>query len=123
MSELGEILRRLRGNMSLREAAKRSGLSYSYISSLESGKHPRTGDPIKPSPESLKALAKAYPNSSYSELMKVAGYLENLQDIKDDEILEKKNALIEKIFSLPEAEQKLINDMVSSLLKNKTNNE
>jgi transcriptional regulator with XRE-family HTH domain len=74
VSELGDFLRKLRGNLSLREAAKISGLSYSYISSLESGKHPRTGDAITPSPDTLKALSVAY-KYDYEELMKMAGHL------------------------------------------------
>ncbi|WP_426450632.1 helix-turn-helix domain-containing protein [Paenibacillus sp. S-38] len=121
MTELAETLRKLRGRLSLREAAKRSGLSYTYIGSLEAGKHPRTGEPIKPSPESLKALSKAY-NCSYSELMKIAGYLdsENPGEANNDLLTQKKNELIDKIFSLPEAEQKLIENMISTLYeKNK----
>lgn len=77
--ELGDLLIRLRGTLSLREAAKRSGLSYSYISSLEKGKHPRTGAPINPTPEILRNLAKAY-NHPYDELMKLAGYSDNKED-------------------------------------------
>lgn len=73
MSELGGYLKKLRGNISLREAAKRSGLSHSYINSLESGVHPKTGVPINPSPEILKGLAKAY-NHPYKDLMVRAGY-------------------------------------------------
>lgn len=74
MQDLGRILKDLRGKLSLREAAKRSGLSYSYISSLENGKHPRTGAPINPTPDILRNLSNAY-NYPYEELMKVAGYL------------------------------------------------
>ncbi|KRE33260.1 helix-turn-helix domain-containing protein [Paenibacillus sp. Soil724D2] len=76
MYELGDLLKKLRGKLSLREAAKRSGLSYSYISSLENGKHPRTGAPINPTPDILRNLANAY-NYGYEELMRVAGYLTN----------------------------------------------
>ncbi|CAN7357209.1 helix-turn-helix domain-containing protein [Paenibacillus sp. LjRoot56] len=74
MQDLGEVLKGLRGKLSLRDAAKRSGLSYSYISSLEKGKHPRTGAPINPTPDILKSLSNAY-NYPYEELMKKAGYL------------------------------------------------
>jgi transcriptional regulator with XRE-family HTH domain len=70
---LGEL--RKRRGYTLREAAERSGLSHSYISSLESGVHPKTKAPIKPSPETLERLSKAY-NENYEELMIVAGYLE-----------------------------------------------
>jgi transcriptional regulator with XRE-family HTH domain len=79
--ELGELLKRLRGKLSLREAAKRSGLSYSYISSLEKGKHPRTGAPINPTPDILRSLAKAY-NYPHEELMMLAGHLD--KETKDD---------------------------------------
>jgi transcriptional regulator with XRE-family HTH domain len=75
VSELGGFLRKLRGGLSLREAAKRSGLSYTYIRSLELGKHPRTGASINPTPEVLRSLAKAY-NYPHEELMKLAGYLD-----------------------------------------------
>lgn len=75
MYELGGLLKTLRGKLSLREAAARSGLSYSYISSLEKGKHPRTGAPINPTPEILRSLAKAY-NYPHEELMRKAGYLD-----------------------------------------------
>jgi transcriptional regulator with XRE-family HTH domain len=81
--ELGELLKRLRGELSLREAANRSGLSYSYISSLEKGKHPRTGAPINPTPDILRSLAKAY-NYPYSDLMRMAGYsYDELTDTPD----------------------------------------
>lgn len=78
MSELGDYLKKLRGNVSLREASKRSGISHSYINSLESGTHPRTGAPINPTPDILRGLAKAY-NHSYDDLMKLAGYSDETQ--------------------------------------------
>jgi transcriptional regulator with XRE-family HTH domain len=81
VSELGVFLRKLRGGLSLREAAKRSGLSYTYIRSLELGKHPRTGSPINPTPDILRGLAKAY-NYPHEELMRKAGYLD--KEIKND---------------------------------------
>jgi transcriptional regulator with XRE-family HTH domain len=81
VSELGGFLRKLRGGLSLREAAKRSGLSYTYIRSLELGKHPRTGAPINPTPDILRSLSKAY-NYPHEELMKLAGYLD--KESKDE---------------------------------------
>lgn len=87
VSELGDFLKRLRGSLSLREAARRSGLSYSYISSLEAGKHPKTGVPINPSPDKLKGLAKAY-NYDFNKLMQKAGYVENEHKDNEDELLE-----------------------------------
>lgn len=75
MNGLGALLRELRGKRSLREAAKLSGLSYSYISSLEKGEHPKTKAPILASPESLKQLARAY-RYDYKELYRMCGIID-----------------------------------------------
>ncbi|MFD0673963.1 helix-turn-helix domain-containing protein [Cohnella sp. GCM10027633] len=78
MSDINKFLHdlRKRRRMTLREASEKSGLSYSYISALERGKHPTTLAPISPSPESLKGLSAAY-NFDYQELMVMAGYIED----------------------------------------------
>ncbi|RVT67689.1 helix-turn-helix domain-containing protein [Niallia taxi] len=77
MSELGELLRELRGKRSLREIAKITEISHTYISDLEKGFRRDTKAPINPSPDTLKRLANAY-DFSYEELMKSAGYLPDL---------------------------------------------
>lgn len=76
MSDIYEMLKKIRveRGLSLREVAKRSGLSHSYINLLEKGKHPTTKVPINPSPDILKRLSKAY-NYDYIELMEAAGYV------------------------------------------------
>lgn len=80
MDNFGKFLEGLRGRMSLREAAQKSGLSHAYIRDLELEKNRSTNDKIKPSPETLKKLSDAY-NYSYTELMRKAGYLrESLSD-------------------------------------------
>jgi transcriptional regulator with XRE-family HTH domain len=80
MENFGKFLESLRGRMSLREAAQKSGLSHAYIRDLELEKNRSTNDKIKPSPETLKKLSEAY-NYSYTELMRKAGYLrEQLSD-------------------------------------------
>lgn len=99
MSDLGNFLKQLRGDLSLREAARRSGLSYSYISSLEAGKHPKTGVPINPSPDSLKGLAKAY-NYDFNDLMKKAGYIkEDVTGNEEDNELSRKKKEIMRIIN------------------------
>ncbi|WP_248924812.1 helix-turn-helix domain-containing protein [Paenibacillus hamazuiensis] len=72
--DFGKFLERLRGNMSLREAAKKSGLSHAYIRDLELGKNRSTNERITPSPETLKKLSSAY-GYSYTDLMQKAGHL------------------------------------------------
>jgi transcriptional regulator with XRE-family HTH domain len=71
----GKFLEHLRGKMSLREAAYKSGLSHAYIRDLELERNRSTNEKIKPSPDTLKKLSEAY-NFSYTELMVKAGYLE-----------------------------------------------
>ncbi|MDQ2086039.1 helix-turn-helix transcriptional regulator [Herbivorax sp. ANBcel31] len=77
MSKLGNLFRqiRIKKNWSIRKAANKMGISYSYLSILEKGVDPRTGKDSNPRPETLKIISKTY-NYPYEELMKVAGYLE-----------------------------------------------
>lgn len=121
MSAIGEFLKKIRGDMPLREAAKRSGLSHSYISSVENDKHPTTKAPVKPSPDSLKRLAKAY-NHSYEELMKIAGYYEGneitSEDISElDEISEYRKKAIEEIWKMDEEEVVYFYDLMKRIKK------
>lgn len=87
MNNLGELFRQIRlsKNWSIREAAKRMGISYSYLSILEKGIDPRTGKDSNPKPDTLRLISKAY-DYPYEELMKAAGYLndESIPDRKFD---------------------------------------
>ncbi|MCX7922752.1 MAG: helix-turn-helix domain-containing protein [Clostridia bacterium] len=76
MNNLGELFRQIRinKNWSIREAAKRMGISHSYLSILEKGIDPRTGKDSSPKPDTLRIISKAY-DYPYEELMKAAGYL------------------------------------------------
>lgn len=71
---LGELLKELRGDEGLRDAAKRMEISYSYLALLEKGTDRRTGKPLKPTPETLQQIASAY-KYDYLKLIEVAGYL------------------------------------------------
>lgn len=62
-------MRKLKG-FTIRELADRSGVSAAYISQLENGNRGI------PSPEVLMKLSEGL-NISYSDLMEIAGYLEN----------------------------------------------
>lgn len=76
MSNLGELFRQIRvgKNWSIREAARRMGISYSYLSILEKGIDPRTGKNSIPKPDTLRLISKAY-DYPYEELMKAAGHI------------------------------------------------
>ncbi|MDP9676937.1 transcriptional regulator with XRE-family HTH domain [Paenibacillus jamilae] len=82
MEHFGSFLKSIRGDMSLRKAAEKSGLSHTYISFLEKGEHPKTHKPISPTPDTLKALANAY-EYSYEDLLSRAGYLLEIHNLFD----------------------------------------
>lgn len=86
MSDINKLLRDMRKEkkLSLRAAAEKSGLSHSYIDSLEKGIHPKTKTPIKPSPDSLRLLSSAY-DVSYKDLMDAAGYLDDEKSHNEDD--------------------------------------
>lgn len=79
MKKLNEIIRDLRGKESLRDAAKRIGISHTYLDTIEKGFDKRSGKPINPTPETLKLISQAY-DYSYRKLMLAAGYIEEEQD-------------------------------------------
>lgn len=76
MSELGDFIRKIRlhKKMSLRDAAEKIGISHSYLSVIENGLDPRSKAPVKPTPETLGYISKAY-NVEYNKLMELAGYI------------------------------------------------
>lgn len=80
---IGDLLRIIRGDDSLRVAAEKTKLSHTYIGLIEKGIDPRTKSPLRPSPETLKAYSSGY-HFSYEELMKAAGYLSEDGQINDD---------------------------------------
>lgn len=59
--QLGDIIKKYREDhgLSLRAFSDLSGVSNSYLSMLESGKHPRSGRPIVPTLTKLNQLADA----------------------------------------------------------------
>ena len=81
-NELGKYLKQLRGKESLRDVSHRLNgqLSFSYISDLEKGVN-RRGNPINPSPDTLRILANAY-HTDYWKLMELAGYAPVPQNVR-----------------------------------------
>ncbi len=70
--EIGPLLKRLRGNMSLREVRRLTGISNSYLSEIEKGER-------RPGTNLLKRLAALY-SVDIHVLMERAGYLDNEDD-------------------------------------------
>lgn len=96
LKDLSDILKALRGKETLRDAAKRIGISHTYLSILEKGYDLRSKKPIKPTPETLRQIADAY-NYSYIELMHAAGYVD-----EDEVIASEINNITEAIISIDE---------------------
>lgn len=69
---LGDLIKKYRDEHSIsqRDFAKKSGLSYTYISALEKNKDYRTGKPISPTLETVKSVAKGL-NISVDEILKL----------------------------------------------------
>ena len=73
MSELGSLLGRMRNDakLSLKDVYKATGISDSKLNRIEHGKNTS-----KPSPDTLRALAKLY-DVNLIELYLAAGYLDS----------------------------------------------
>ena len=77
--EIGPLLRRLRGDIGLREVGRRTGISNSYLSQIERGDR-------RPGPSVLKRLAALY-DVEVQDLLGLAGFLDEPEGIeaRDDE--------------------------------------
>lgn len=127
MNEFGEYLRELRGDRSLREMERITGLSHTYLSTLEKGVDPRSGKERKPTPETLKKISETL-NVPYEELMKKAGYIKSLgkrvKELREEkgwtlEEFSKKSGLSFEFLSLLESDkiQKVTSEIMRKLAK------
>ena|SRR5699024_7151993 len=76
MNNFGLYLKALRGEKSLREVQRATGISHTYLSTLEKGFDPRTKKPRQPSFEVIEKLSEYY-KVPYLELLKKAGYIDD----------------------------------------------
>ena len=95
MSEINDLIKKIRGNDSLRKATEKTGISYTYWSILEKGVDPRSHAPVKPTPDTLRAISKGY-NFPYEELMRVAGYIDENKEESEYALSEDQFAIIVK---------------------------
>ncbi|MEW5596897.1 helix-turn-helix transcriptional regulator [Peribacillus frigoritolerans] len=84
MNNFGNYLKKLRGARSLRDMERITGLSHTYLSTLEKGMDPRSKKERRPTPEVLKKLADTL-SIDYFSLMEKAGYI-NKEDTFFEEI-------------------------------------
>jgi transcriptional regulator with XRE-family HTH domain len=96
--KLGEIIKRYRethDNMSLREFAKRCGLSHAYIDKLENGYDPVTGKPVSPTLTTVTAIANAL-GITNEELMEEIGYVKDVDNTDAQDPLEKARGVLRR---------------------------
>ncbi len=74
MNDFGNYLRELRGERTFREMEQITGLSHTYLRTLENGFDPRSKKERKPTPEVLQKLASKL-SVDYYELLDKAGYV------------------------------------------------
>ena len=125
--KLGEVIKqyRLKNDLSQRQFAKMCGISNGYISMLEEGKHPKTGEAIVPSLAMFKKLSAAM-GITVNELMSQADESDvalNLQlfaaptvDIKTSDLTEGEIALIKVLDKLTDDEQKRVIEFAEFLI-------
>lgn len=109
MSDLGEILKNLRGKESLRAAAERIGISHTYLRILEKGDDLRSGNPVKVTADTLKLISDAY-NYPYKELLRAADIIDDTT--RNELIEESKLQIAEEIINLPADKRKIIEDLL-----------
>lgn len=84
--QIGQTLRRLRGETSIRAVQRLTGVSNAYLSQIEKGTR-------HPGPRLLRRLASLY-GVSVHELLRKAGYLER----EDDEVRPDEEAEVERAY-------------------------
>ncbi|WP_100400609.1 helix-turn-helix domain-containing protein [Bacillus sp. FJAT-44742] len=106
MNDFGNYLKELRGERSLRDVQKGTGISHTYLSTLEKGFDPRTKKQRKPTPETLKKLASYY-DISYTTLLEKAGYISLEASVKTKADTSGDLSVTLDLFNLLEGERKV----------------
>lgn len=109
MNELGDYLKDLRGEKSLRQASKDIGISHTYLDSLEKGFDPRTKKERTPTREVLRRIS-AYYTVPYILLLHKAGYINEVKKYVEEVEMSKERA--KELFDLD------IEEVESSFLNN-----
>lgn len=95
---LGDLIKEYRttNKLSLRDFAKKCGLSHTYISALEKNIDARTGKPIAPTLDTVKYVSRGM-NKSIEEILKVLDEQQEFivnEDISKDKLDELGNPVV-----------------------------
>lgn len=107
--QIGQIIRSLRGNRSLREFAKLCDISHTALDAIECGVNKRTGKPTQTKTITLQRIADA----AGVPLTYIVG--EEKKASKTFSDTDKK--LLEKFSQLPEGEKEFILDLIATRIK------
>ena len=101
MSKLNEIINKYleEHDLTLREFAKKCGLSHSYIAKLRKGENPRSKSQIEPTIDTMKKLAKAM-NMNLKELLIKSEYIEKNTIQAQDNTQKNTKKLIDEIIQI-----------------------
>ena len=75
-NNLASYIRKYRGNQSLREFAKKCGISHTHLDSIEKGIDPRSGKSVRVTIDTLEKIAKAM-NMTINDLLINSGEVSN----------------------------------------------
>ena len=107
--EIGRIVRKLRGDLSLREFSKKCDISHTTLDNIEKGKDFRTGKPTNPSVAVLSKIADA----AQVPLTYIVG--EDKKTVDDLSDTDKK--LLKALNDLPDNEKELIIDLIEARIR------
>ena len=113
--EIGKIVRQLRGSLSLRDFAKKCGVSHSTIDYIEKGYDFRTGKPTYPSASVLSKIA----NAAGVPLDFIVGSTPRTGETVTT-LTDKEKTLIELFRKTPIKEQPLILKMIEAVINTKS---
>lgn len=120
MNEFGEKLRELRGNKSIREAARGIEISHTYLDSLEKGADPRTGKKRIPTIDVVNKISLYY-DYDFFELINLAGLFVSLRELPKEQKETQKKRFAKMIKKVSDDNEKDVKEKYNFLLNEKLN--
>jgi transcriptional regulator with XRE-family HTH domain len=108
--EIGLIIRELRGDLSLRDFAKKCEISHTSIDNLEKGIDHRTGKPTQVKVATLQKIADAC-------LVPLSYITDEEKPAEDDGLSPNRRKLIDFVQSVPEEKVDQIYSVIQSILE------
>ncbi len=110
--EIGDIVRRLRGDASLREFAQKCDVAHTTLDNIEKGYDPRTSKPTQPKVATLQKIA----NAAKVSLSYIIG---DEKTQTPPPLSEGEQKLLELFKEVPEEQQGMLLEMIEVALKNR----